>query len=72
MYICIRICITHTQEHMALVVQARKTELASQARVATGEELHVELSQREMAGVGLVTVDTLDEQHASSTTIDWV
>ena len=54
-----------SKEHVALLVKARKTELEAQARIAAGEEQHVELSQREMA------VDTLGVQPEPSS-LNWV
>ena len=43
-----------SKEHVALLVKARKTELEAQARIAAGEEAHVELSAREMGADALV------------------
>jgi hypothetical protein len=52
---------------MALVAQARKTEQEAEARVAAGEEEHVELSQREMTSV--VGFHSLGESEPS---VNWL
>jgi hypothetical protein len=63
-----------SKEHVALLAQARKTEREAQARVADGEEQHVELSQREMGSISIGPGQgvALGDEPGEAPAIDWV